>query len=292
MPGASTSGAPGETARQGGPSRLRNALLFVVIAWSIAGAFQLLFWAGPWLVDRGVKAGWMPDGIVKPRPVQTVDCTAAVQGMPQREAGRRDAEARTGRCLRAGLQPGARHRSQECGRWRRRGRGQHSGGAGSTRARAGVAQARRTAIAPARRRAARVRGVHDRGPGVHRRATGAGLLPRARCALSFRRVRGPQPGLPGRDAAARPPVRLRSPALRAGGGPSGRRVAPAARSLFEKAGPGGVGGGRHYRQEASSRISRPKPLRATRCGASSRKPHEQKGGRTPFAMALVKPRRI
>lgn len=85
MPGASTSGAPGETARQGGPSRLRNALLFVVIAWSIAGAFQLLFWAGPWLVDRGVKAGWMPDGIVKPRPVQTVDCTAAVQGMPQRE---------------------------------------------------------------------------------------------------------------------------------------------------------------------------------------------------------------
>ena len=226
--------------RSAGPERnddpLRNVLLFVVIAWSIAGAFQLLFWAGPWLVDRGVKAGWMPDGIVKPRPVQTVDCTAAVQGMPQRELD--DATRKRARVaayelgFNLGLVTGARNAGAgDAADW-----ASTAGGAGSTRARAGVAQARHTAIAPARRRAARVRGVHDRGPGVHRRAAGAGLLPRARCTLSFRRVRGPQPGLPGRGAAARSLVRCRSPALRAGGGPSGRRVAPAARSLSRKAG--------------------------------------------------------
>jgi hypothetical protein len=65
-------------------SLLRRALLFVGIAWSVAGAFQLVSNGGPWLLDRAVKAGWVPDWIVAPRP-QPVDCSAAVQGMPKRE---------------------------------------------------------------------------------------------------------------------------------------------------------------------------------------------------------------
>jgi hypothetical protein len=61
----------------------RRALLFVGIAWSIAGAFQLLTRGGPWLLDRAVKGGLVPDRLVAPRP-RAVDCTAAVQGMAKR----------------------------------------------------------------------------------------------------------------------------------------------------------------------------------------------------------------
>jgi len=61
---------------------LRRLLLFVGIAWSVAGAFQLLANGGPWLLDRAVKAAWIPDSLVAPRPQETVDCTAAVEGMP------------------------------------------------------------------------------------------------------------------------------------------------------------------------------------------------------------------
>jgi hypothetical protein len=63
----------------------RRVLLFVGIAWSIAGAFQLLSSGGPWLLDRAVKAAWIPDGLVAPRPQQPVDCSAAVQGIQTRE---------------------------------------------------------------------------------------------------------------------------------------------------------------------------------------------------------------
>jgi hypothetical protein len=61
----------------------RRALLFVGIAWSIAGAFQLLSNGGPWLLDRAVKASLIPDKLIAPRP-RAVDCSAAVQGMPKR----------------------------------------------------------------------------------------------------------------------------------------------------------------------------------------------------------------
>jgi hypothetical protein len=59
-------------------------LLFVGITWSNAGAFQLLSNGGSWLLDRAVKAAWIPDGLVAPRPHQPVDCSAAVQGMQTR----------------------------------------------------------------------------------------------------------------------------------------------------------------------------------------------------------------
>jgi hypothetical protein len=62
---------------------LRRALLFVGIAWSIAAAFQLLSRGGPWLLDRAVKAAWVPDSLVAPRP-EAVDCSAAVQAMAKR----------------------------------------------------------------------------------------------------------------------------------------------------------------------------------------------------------------
>ena len=61
----------------------RRALLFVGIAWSIAGAFQVLSRGGPWLLDRAVKASWIPESLVAPRP-RAVDCSAAVQGMSKR----------------------------------------------------------------------------------------------------------------------------------------------------------------------------------------------------------------
>ena len=61
----------------------RRALLFVGIAWSIAGAFQVLSKGGPWLLDRAVKRGLVPESLVAPRP-RAVDCSAAVQGMPKR----------------------------------------------------------------------------------------------------------------------------------------------------------------------------------------------------------------
>src|SRR4026209_1500394 len=72
--------APG---RSGTMAFFRRALLFVVIAWSIAGAFQVLSKGGPWLLDRAVKGGHVPDSLVAPRP-RAVDCSAAVQGMPKR----------------------------------------------------------------------------------------------------------------------------------------------------------------------------------------------------------------
>jgi hypothetical protein len=62
---------------------LGRALLFVAIVWSIAGAFQLLFYGGPWLVDRAVRAGWIADSLVMPKPVQPTDCSAAIRDMPQ-----------------------------------------------------------------------------------------------------------------------------------------------------------------------------------------------------------------
>src|SRR4029453_8737766 len=70
--------------RSGTMTFFRRVLLFVGIAWSIAGAFQLLSNGGPWLLDRAVKAAWIPDGLVAPRPHQHVDCSAAVQGMQTR----------------------------------------------------------------------------------------------------------------------------------------------------------------------------------------------------------------
>jgi hypothetical protein len=57
--------------------------LFVAIVWSIAGAFQLLFYGGPWLVDRAIRSGWIADSLVTPRPVQATDCSAAVREIPQ-----------------------------------------------------------------------------------------------------------------------------------------------------------------------------------------------------------------
>lgn len=59
----------------------RRVLLFVGIAWSIAGAFQLLYNGGPWLLARVVNADWVPRWLVDPRPHQAVDCSAAAQGM-------------------------------------------------------------------------------------------------------------------------------------------------------------------------------------------------------------------
>ena len=63
----------------------RRVLLFVGIAWSIAGAFQLLSNGGPWLLYRAASAGWVPGWLMDPRVQQPVDCSGSVQGMQTRE---------------------------------------------------------------------------------------------------------------------------------------------------------------------------------------------------------------
>src|SRR5262245_37608188 len=60
----------------------RRALVFVGIAWSIAGASLLINNGGPWRLSGAANAGWVPECLL-PR-VQQVDCSAAVQGMPKR----------------------------------------------------------------------------------------------------------------------------------------------------------------------------------------------------------------
>src|SRR4029453_19651324 len=71
--------------RSGTMSLSRRVLLFVGIAWSIAGAFQLLSNGGPWLLDRAVNAAWIPDWLGGPRPPQPGGWAAGVQG--NRKAG-------------------------------------------------------------------------------------------------------------------------------------------------------------------------------------------------------------
>jgi hypothetical protein len=54
----------------------------VAIVWSVAGAFQLLLYGAPWLFDRAVNSGWLPDTAVISRPARPTDCSVAVQDVP------------------------------------------------------------------------------------------------------------------------------------------------------------------------------------------------------------------
>src|SRR4029453_8190496 len=132
--------------RSGTMTFFRRVLLFVGIAWSIAGAFQLLSNGGPWLLDRAVKAAWIPDGLVAPRPHQHVDCSAAVQGMHTpalhgTTLRRTPAPPHACRGPPAGLRPGALQRSEQFG-IARPGAAQPAAGTGSARPRARASPAR------------------------------------------------------------------------------------------------------------------------------------------------------
>jgi hypothetical protein len=83
MPESSATDSPLPRRGQWARSRLRRGLLFVAIVWSVAAAFQLLFYGIPWLLDRAVKSGWLADTFVIPRPARPTDCSAAIRDVPQ-----------------------------------------------------------------------------------------------------------------------------------------------------------------------------------------------------------------
>lgn len=61
-------------------SRAGRILSFVVITWSIAGAFIVLQEFPAYLVDQVVEKGWVPDALVMPRSSRAkTDCRAAIE---------------------------------------------------------------------------------------------------------------------------------------------------------------------------------------------------------------------
>lgn len=83
MPEASTSHPPDSVRWRPTQTRIGRALLFVAIVWSIAGAFQVLFYGFPWLLDRAVKDGWIADTLVTVKPLKPNDCVTQIQNTPQ-----------------------------------------------------------------------------------------------------------------------------------------------------------------------------------------------------------------
>src|SRR5262245_22310306 len=59
-------------------ARLKRALIFVGIVWSIASAFLFLQFGLPQIINRLLAAGWIPSELALPTPVQTGPATACV----------------------------------------------------------------------------------------------------------------------------------------------------------------------------------------------------------------------
>lgn len=70
--------------------RMRRGGLFLAIVWSVAGAFQVIFYGAPLMLDRAVDASRLADASVIPRPARPGDCRAAVGrilALPRAQAG-------------------------------------------------------------------------------------------------------------------------------------------------------------------------------------------------------------